>query len=164
MSMETRTLGQGLEGSAEGLGCMGMSGFYGTTDEEEALRAVHRALEPGGTFLGTADMYGPFTNEQLVGRAIADRRDRVVLATKFGNRRGPNGERLGIDGSPDYVREAGDASLERLGVDHIHLDYQHRADPETHIEETGRALKELGEAGQGPPPAPPQGPPGTNPA
>jgi aryl-alcohol dehydrogenase-like predicted oxidoreductase len=148
MSMETRALGQGLEVSAEGLGCMGMSEFYGTTDEDEALRTIHRALELGVTFLDTADMYGPFTNEQLVGRAIADRRDRVVLATKFGNKRGPNGERLGIDGSPDYVREACDASLERLGVDHIDLYYQHRVDPETPIEETVGAMKELVEAGK----------------
>src|SRR4051794_17559796 len=148
MSMETRTLGQGLEVSAEGLGCMGMSGFYGTTDEDEALRTIHRALELGGTFLDTADMYGPFTNEQLVGRAIADRRDQVVLATKFGNKRGPNGERLGIDGSPEYVREACDASLERLGVDHIDLYYQPRVDPETPIEETVGAMQELVEAGK----------------
>src|SRR3954467_3903132 len=148
MSMETRTLGQGLEVSAEGLGCMGMSEFYGTTDEDEALRTIHRALELGVTFLDTADMYGPFTNEQLVGRAIADPRDRVVLATKFGNKRGPNGERLGIDGSPGYVREACDASLERLGVDHINLYYQHRVDPETPIEETVGAMKELVEAGK----------------
>src|SRR3954451_5517323 len=148
MSMETRTLGQGLEVSVEGLGCMGMSEFYGTTDEDEALRTIHRALELGVTFLDTADMYGPFTNEQLVGRAIADRRDRVVLATKFGNRRGANGERLGIDGSPDYVREACDASLERLGVDHIDLYYQHRVDPETPIEETVGAMSELVEQGK----------------
>jgi aryl-alcohol dehydrogenase-like predicted oxidoreductase len=148
MSMETRTLGQGLVVSAEGLGCMGMSEFYGTADEDEALRTIHRALELGVTFLDTADMYGPFTNERLVGRAIADRRDQVVVATKFGNKRGENGERLGIDGSPDYVRQACDASLERLGVDHIDLYYQHRVDPETPIEETVGAMKELVEAGK----------------
>ena len=123
--MQTRTLGQGLEISAMGLGCMGMSEFYGRADEDEAIRTIHRALELGITFLDTADMYGPFTNEKLVGRAIADRRDGVVLATKFGNVRGENGERLGIDGSPEYVRRACDASLRRLGVEHIDLYYQH---------------------------------------
>src|SRR3954452_18221998 len=148
MSMETRTLGQGLEVSAEGLGCMGMSEFYGTTDEDEALRTIQRALELGVTFLDTADMYGPFTNEQLVGKAINGRRDEVQLATKFGNKRGPNGERLGIDGSPDYVRQACDASLERLGVDHIDLYYQHRVDKSVEIEETVGAMKELVEAGK----------------
>src|ERR687885_443900 len=117
--MQTRTLGQGLEVSAMGLGCMGMSEFYGRGDEDEAIRTIHRALELGIDFLDTADMYGPFTNEKLVGRAIADRRDRVVLATKFGNVRGEHGERLGIDGSPEYVRKACDASLQRLGVDRI---------------------------------------------
>src|SRR5256885_8802233 len=118
--MKTRTLGsQGLEVSAQGLGCMGMSEFYGDADQDEAIRTIHRALELGVDLLDTADMYGPFTNEKLVGRAIADRRDRVVLATKFGNVRGENGERRGIDGSPEYVRRACDASLQRLGVDHI---------------------------------------------
>jgi aryl-alcohol dehydrogenase-like predicted oxidoreductase len=145
--METRTLAQ-LEVSAQGLGCMGMSEFYGTADEDEALRTIHRALELGVTFLDTADIYGPFTNEQLVGRAIAGRRDEVVLATKFGNVRRPNGESLGIDGSPDYVRKACDASLERLGVDEIDLYYQHRVDPETPIEETVGAMGELVEAGK----------------
>src|SRR5215210_5331218 len=119
--MQTRTLGQGLEVSAMGLGCMGMSEFYGRADEDEAIRTIHRALELGITFLDTADMYGPFTNEKLVGRAIAGRRDAVVLATKFGNVRGENGSFLGINGKPDYVRAACDASLERLGVDHIDL-------------------------------------------
>jgi aryl-alcohol dehydrogenase-like predicted oxidoreductase len=141
--MQTRTLGQGLEVSAMGLGCMGMSEFYGRTDEDEAIRTIHRALELGITFLDTADMYGPFTNEKLVGRAIADRRDGVVLATKFGNVRGENGERLGIDGSPEYVRRACDASLQRLGVDHIDLYYQHRVDKTVPIEETVGAMAEL---------------------
>src|SRR5690348_18429045 len=109
--MQTRRLGQGLEVSALGLGCMGMSEFYGTADEGEAISTIHRALELGITFLDTADMYGPFTNERLVGKAIADRRDQVVVATKFGNRRGEDGTFLGISGRPDYVREACDASL-----------------------------------------------------
>jgi aryl-alcohol dehydrogenase-like predicted oxidoreductase len=141
--MQTRTLGQGLHVSAMGLGCMGMSEFYGRADEDEAIRTIHRALELGITFLDTADMYGPFTNEKLVGRAIADRRDRVVLATKFGNVRGENGERLGIDGRPEYVRRACDASLQRLGVDHIDLYYQHRVDQTVPIEETVGAMAEL---------------------
>jgi len=146
--MQTRTLGQGLEVSAMGLGCMGMSEFYGRTDEDEAIRTIHRALELGITFLDTADMYGPFTNEKLVGRAIADRRDGVVLATKFGNVRGENGERLGIDGSPEYVRRACDASLQRLGVDHIDLYYQHRVDQTVPIEETVGAMAELVQQGK----------------
>jgi len=148
MSMETRTLGQGLEVSAEGLGCMGMSEFYGTTDEDEALRTIHRALELGVTFLDTADMYGPFTNEKLVGRAIADRRDQVVLATKFGNERTEDGGFVGINGKPDYVRKAADASLQRLGVEHIDLYYQHRVDKTVPIEETVGAMKELVEQGK----------------
>jgi aryl-alcohol dehydrogenase-like predicted oxidoreductase len=146
--MDKRTLGQGLKVSELGLGCMGMSEFYGTADEGEAIRTIHRALELGIDFLDTADMYGPFTNERLVGKAIADRRDQVVLATKFGNRRGEDGSFLGISGRPDYVREACDASLERLGVDHIDLYYQHRVDNETPIEETVGAMKELVEAGK----------------
>jgi aryl-alcohol dehydrogenase-like predicted oxidoreductase len=141
--MQKRTLGQGLEVSAMGLGCMGMSEFYGRADEGEAIRTIHRALELGVDFLDTADMYGPFTNEKLVGRAIADRRDTVVLATKFGNVRGENGERLGIDGSPEYVRRACDASLQRLGTDHIDLYYQHRVDQTVPIEETVGAMGEL---------------------
>jgi aryl-alcohol dehydrogenase-like predicted oxidoreductase len=141
--MQKRTLGRGLEVSAMGLGCMGMSEFYGRADEGEAIRTIHRALELGIDFLDTADMYGPFTNEKLVGRAIADRRDDVVLATKFGNVRGENGERLGIDGSPEYVRKACDASLRRLGVDHIDLYYQHRVDQSVPIEETVGAMAEL---------------------
>src|SRR5205085_1123977 len=115
--MDQRKLGnQGLTVSALGLGCMGMSEFYGQGDDEESIATIHRALELGVNFLDTADMYGPFTNEELVGRAIAGRRDEVVLATKFGNVRGPGGERLGVRGDPEYVREACDASLRRLGV------------------------------------------------
>jgi aryl-alcohol dehydrogenase-like predicted oxidoreductase len=147
--MEQRKLGnQGLETSALGLGCMGMSEFYGEGDDAESIRVIQRALELGVNFLDTADMYGPFTNEELVGRAIADRRDQVVLATKFGNVRGPNGERLGVRGDPEYVREACDASLGRLGVDHIDLYYQHRVDPNTPIEGTVGAMKELVDAGK----------------
>jgi len=147
--MNTRTLGsQGLEVSELGLGCMGMSEFYGAADEDESIATIHRALDLGVDFLDTADMYGPFTNEQLVGRAIAGRRDEVVLATKFGNARGPNGEWLGIRGDADYVRQACDASLERLGVDYIDLYYQHRVDRSTPIEETVGAMAELVEAGK----------------
>jgi aryl-alcohol dehydrogenase-like predicted oxidoreductase len=146
--MKTRRLGHNLEVSALGLGCMGMSEFYGTADEGEAIATIHRALDLGVTFLDTADMYGPFTNEKLVGRAIAGRRDEVVLATKFGNERNPDGTWIGINGSPDYVRRACDASLERLGVDHIDLYYQHRVDLSTPIEETVGAMKELVEAGK----------------
>jgi len=145
--MQTRKLGS-LEVSALGLGCMGMSEFYGTADEGEAIATIHRAIELGIDFLDTADMYGPFTNEQLVGRAIADRRDRVIVATKFGNERNPDGSWIGINGSPDYVRRACDASLERLGLDHIDLYYQHRVDLDTPIEETVGAMKELVEAGK----------------
>src|SRR5215208_6027994 len=147
--MQTRRLGsEALGVSAMGLGCMGMSEFYGSADEDEAIATVHRALDLGVTFLDTADMYGPFTNEDLVGRAIRGRHDDVQLATKFGNVRGENGERLGIRGDAEYVRQACDASLQRLGVDHIDLYYQHRVDPETDIEETVGAMKELVEAGK----------------
>jgi len=146
--MRTRTLGERLEVSAVGLGCMGMSEFYGTADEDEAIATIHRALDLGVTFLDTADMYGPFTNEQLVGRAIAGRRDEVVLATKFGNERRPDGGWIGINGRPEYVRVACDASLRRLGVDHIDLYYQHRVDLGTPIEETVGAMAELVEAGK----------------
>jgi aryl-alcohol dehydrogenase-like predicted oxidoreductase len=147
--MERRALGgQGLTVSAMGLGCMGMSEFYGTGDEAESIATIHRALELGIDFLDTADMYGPFTNEKLVGKAIRDRRDRVVLATKFGNARGENGEFLGVRGDPEYVRQACDASLRRLGVDHVDLYYQHRVDPTVPIEETVGAMAELVRAGK----------------
>jgi len=147
--METRTLGSGkLAVSEIGLGCMGMSEFYGAHDDDQSVAVIHRALDLGCVFLDTADMYGPFVNEQLVGRAIAGRRDEVVLATKFGNQRGPNGERLGINGKPEYVRAACDASLQRLGVDHIDLYYQHRVDPTVPIEDTVGAMKELIDAGK----------------
>ncbi len=147
--MDTRKLGsQGLEVSELGLGCMGMSEFYGTGDEEESISTIHRAIELGVTFLDTADMYGPFTNEKLIGKAIADRRDSVVLATKFGNQRGEDGSFLGVNGDPDYVRKSCDASLLRLGVDYIDLYYQHRVDPETPVEETWGAMKELVDAGK----------------
>lgn len=147
--MEQRKLGsQGLAVSSLGLGCMGMSDFYGPTDDAESLATVHRALELGITFLDTADVYGPFTNEVLVGRAIKGRRDQVVLATKFGNVRGPDGRFLGQNGRPDYVRAACDASLQRLGTDHIDLYYQHRVDRSVPIEETVGALAELVRAGK----------------
>jgi aryl-alcohol dehydrogenase-like predicted oxidoreductase len=146
--MKTRRLSQNLEVSALGLGCMGMSEFYGTADEGEAIATIHRAIELGVTFLDTADMYGPFTNERLVGRAIADRRDKVVLATKFGNERNEDGSWVGINGRPEYVHKACDASLERLGVDYIDLYYQHRVDNDTPIEETVGAMKELVDAGK----------------
>ena len=147
--MRRRKLGgEGLEVSEIGLGCMGMSEFYGPADEREAVATIHRALELGIDFLDTADMYGPFTNERLVGRAIAGRRDEVVLATKFGNVRGEDGSFLGVRGDPDYVRQACDASLRRLGVDHIDLYYQHRVDRRVPIEETVGAMKELVEAGK----------------
>ncbi len=146
--MQTRTLGKDLVVSAIGLGCMGMSEFYGRSDEHEAVDTIHRALDLGITFFDTADMYGPFTNERLVGRALAGRRDSVVLATKFGNERLEDGTRLGINGRPDYVHRACDASLQRLGVDHIDLYYQHRVDRSVPVEETWGALKELVAAGK----------------
>jgi aryl-alcohol dehydrogenase-like predicted oxidoreductase len=150
--MITRTLGgDGPEVSAIGLGCMGMSAFYGTSDEGESLRTIERALDLGCNFLDTSDMYGPHTNERLVGRAIKDRRDEVFLATKFAIRiePGPDGTPIrSIDGRPEYVRAACDASLQRLGVDHIDLYYQHRVDPNTPIEETVGAMAELVAAGK----------------
>ncbi len=147
--MQQRNLGsEGLAVSALGLGCMGMSEFYGTTDEDESIATIHRAIELGVTFIDTADIYGPFTNEKLVGKAIADRRDEVQLATKFGNVRGEDGSFQGVSGKPEYVKKACDASLQRLGVDHIDLYYQHRVDPDTPIEETIGAMKELVEAGK----------------
>jgi aryl-alcohol dehydrogenase-like predicted oxidoreductase len=146
--MNKRTLGQGLEVSAMGLGCMGMSEFYGSADQDEAAATIRRALNLGVNFLDTADMYGPFTNEKLVGEAIAGRRDEVIVATKFGNVRGENGERLGIRGDAEYVRESCDASLKRLGTGHIDLYYQHRVDQDVPIEETVGAMKELVDAGK----------------
>ena len=145
-----RNLGsQGLAASPLGLGCMGMSEFYGTPDESEAVRTIHRALELGVTLLDTADMYGPFTNEKLVGRAVREwSGERPLIATKFGNVRGENGEFLGIRGDGEYVRKACEASLQRLGLDHIDLYYQHRVDPETPIEETVGAMAELVQEGK----------------
>jgi aryl-alcohol dehydrogenase-like predicted oxidoreductase len=145
--MKTRTLGQGLTVSEQGLGCMGMSAWYGQTDEQESIATIRRALELGICFLDTADVYGLGKNEQLVGKAIAGRRDEVVLATKFGNRWHDDGRRT-IDGSPEYVRSAIDASLQRLGVDHVDLWYQHRVDANTPIEETVGAMKEAVDAGK----------------
>jgi aryl-alcohol dehydrogenase-like predicted oxidoreductase len=148
--MEERSLGrEGLVVSAQGLGCMGMSEFYGSADESEAIATIHRAIDLGVTLFDTADMYGPFKNEQLVGTAIADRRDEVILATKFGIVRDlENPTRRGVNGRPDYVHRACDASLRRLSVDHIDLYYQHRVDPSVQIEETVGAMAELVEMGK----------------
>jgi aryl-alcohol dehydrogenase-like predicted oxidoreductase len=143
--MKTRTLGlRGPIVSALGLGCMGMSEFYGESNDEQSIATIHRALDLGVNFLDTSDVYGPHTNERLVGRAIADRRDEVILATKFGIVRDPDDPtRRGVNGRPEYVRSSCEASLQRLGVDHIDLYYQHRVDPDTPIEETVGALAEL---------------------
>jgi aryl-alcohol dehydrogenase-like predicted oxidoreductase len=147
--MEQRQLGRsGLRVSAVGLGCMGMSEFYGPGDDKESVRTIHRAVELGVTFFDTADMYGPFINEELIGRALKAHRDQVIIATKFGNVRGPKGERLGISGKPDYVRKACEASLKRLAAEAIDLYYQHRVDPETPIEETVGAMARLVEEGK----------------
>jgi aryl-alcohol dehydrogenase-like predicted oxidoreductase len=147
--MKTRALGQqGLRVSAMGLGCMGMSDFYGPASEDEAIATIQHAIDRGIDFIDTADVYGPFTNEQLVGRALRGRRDEIVLATKFGNVRGADGKWLGIDGRPEYVRQACDASLQRLGVETIDLYYQHRVDRKVPIEETMGAMGELVRAGK----------------
>jgi aryl-alcohol dehydrogenase-like predicted oxidoreductase len=147
--MTSRKLGsQGLTVSPMGLGCMGMSEFYGARDDAESIATIHRAIELGVTFLDTADVYGPYTNEELVGRAVADRRDRVIIATKFGNVRTPDGGWRAPNGSPAHVRAACDASLKRLGVAHIDLYYQHRVDPTVPIEDTVGAMAELVKAGK----------------
>jgi aryl-alcohol dehydrogenase-like predicted oxidoreductase len=146
--MEQRNLGQGLATSALGLGCIGMSDFYGPRDDAESVATIQRALDLGVTMLDTADMYGPFHNEQLIGTAIAGRRDDVVVATKFGNERRADGSFVGVNGRPEYVRAACDASLRRLGVDHIDLYYQHRVDPGVPVEDTWGAMAELVVAGK----------------
>ncbi len=148
-TLRTRPLGRsGPVVSALGLGCMGMSEFYGTADRASSIATIHRAIDLGITLLDTADVYGPHTNERLVGEAIRDRRNRVVVATKFGFRRDADGKPLGVNGRPEYVREACDASLQRLGVDAIDLYYQHRVDPATPIEETVGAMADLVRAGK----------------
>lgn len=147
--MIQRKLGtQGLEVPAIGLGCMGMSDFYGSPNDTDSIRTIHHAIDSGCTFLDTADMYGPFANERLVGKAIQDRREKVILATKFGVERQEDGGFLGINGRPEYVRASCDASLQRLGVDVIDLYYQHRVDGRVPIEETVGAMAELVQAGK----------------
>ncbi|MEF2071389.1 aldo/keto reductase [Consotaella aegiceratis] len=146
--MDKRILGRDLEVSTMGLGCMGMSEFYGAGDEQESTAVLHRAIELGVTFFDTADMYGSGHNEELVGKALSPHRDDVIIATKFGNVRGPNGERLGVNGRPDYVKSACEASLKRLGIEMIDLYYQHRVDPETPIEDTVGAMADLVKQGK----------------
>ncbi len=146
--MQNRSLGLGLNVSAIGLGCMGMSEFYGPVADQESIKVIHRALDLGINFLDTADIYGSGHNEKLVGQAIRGRRESVILATKFGNVRGPQGEFLGVNGKPEYVRQACEDSLERLGTDVIDLYYQHRVDPKTPVEETVGAMSELVKAGK----------------
>ncbi|MGH9107274.1 MAG: aldo/keto reductase [Acidimicrobiales bacterium] len=151
MAYSARTLGSGnttLSVATIGLGCMGMSEFYGPGDEAESLSTIKAALDRGAGFLDTADMYGPFTNERLVGKAIAGRREEAVVATKFGNERNPDGSFVRVNGRPEYVRKAAEASLSRLGIDRIDLYYQHRVDPEVPVEETWGAMSELVAAGK----------------